>query len=306
MQLTGGNFIGIALSAIQMSAGFLIIGQPIIKGSFLIASLITFIGMALAVLIERLSLGGLSAVRVARAHCKGLEDSFYLIETPTERQVEQFETRKKSFGSDGRIGWVFGGLGMVLSASVGDVFWHFLFAPLQPEWLGVAMSLACAAVIGLTFVHSELYKLLMDGVLKEILADMSVMKTAVAVEEQSMQLDMMVDAYEAVQSDESVREPAEDRIRKTIGRRLTGFANQISAAADQVQAINSVTVVDSSFGSNPQLALPAPRGKYHLHKEELLRLLRANAQLSQRDIAQHFNISRSTANEWYRRLKAGV
>src|SRR6478672_4916504 len=61
MQLTGGNFLGIALSAVQMSAGFLILGEPIYQAAMIIAGAIVLIGMVLAVLIERLSLGGLSA-----------------------------------------------------------------------------------------------------------------------------------------------------------------------------------------------------------------------------------------------------
>jgi hypothetical protein len=302
MQLTGGNFLGIALSAVQMSAGFLILGEPIYQAAMIIAGAIVLIGMVLAVLIERLSLGGLSAVRVSRQKLRDLETAYYQMEEPTEQQTRLFEARRKEYRADTRIGWLFGILGMCLSAGLGDVFWHRLFEPLQPPLLGFLASVACAAVIGLTFISSELYKALLDGVLKEILSDNTVMRTAVAVEEQSMQLDMMVEAYEAVKNDAEVREPAEERIRKTIGRRLTGFANQVSAAADQVAGYNQVTVVE---GSAQPLALPAPRGQYHQHKAELQRLLRNNPNMSVRELARHFGKSTSTINSWMTKLRNG-
>jgi transposase len=54
------------------------------------------------------------------------------------------------------------------------------------------------------------------------------------------------------------------------------------------------------------LQLPSPRGKYAYHREELARLLRANPGLVQRDIAKHFGVSQSTANDWLKKIKAGV
>ena len=59
-------------------------------------------------------------------------------------------------------------------------------------------------------------------------------------------------------------------------------------------------------GSLSPLQLPSPRGKYAYHREELARLLRANPGLVQRDIAKHFGVSASTANDWLKKIKAGV
>lgn len=305
MQLTGGTFAAIALSALQMSVGFVFIGGKIINGNFLIGVLVGFIGVVLAVLVERLSLGGLSAVRVAQSNKKQLELAYYQLESPTEQQKSLFDRRSKDFGHDITTGWIFGGVGMSLSAGVGDVFWHNLFQSLTPEWFGYVLSFACAAVIGLTFIHSELFKALMDSVLKEILIDMSLMTAAVAVEEENMRLDMMVDAFDAVRNDAEVRAPAENKIKQTIGRRLTGFASRVSSATEQVANYN-MSVVDSTLAPpRTQLALPAPRGKYAQHRDELYRLLRANPGLSQKDIAQHFQVSKSTANAWYGKLQRG-
>lgn len=308
MQITGGTFIGIALSAIQMSAGFLIIGQPLIRGNFFLAGMIAVIGVALALLIERLSLGGLSSIRIASAHLKRVQDEYYTMLRQEKRTAEKFEEEDfnrqvKTLKGERRTAIVFAGLGMILSAGIGDVFWHFLFETLGP--VGLVLSTSCAMVIGLTFVHSELYKVVMDGVLREILADMHLMKVAVAVEGESMQVDMMVDAFDAVRSNEEVRRPAQLKVERTVVKRLSSYADHVSAIGNEVSAYNTpgVRVVESSA---TQLQLPAPRGMYYTHKAELVRLLRANPQLSQNDIALHFSVSKSTANGWLKKLKQGL
>jgi len=290
-----------------MSAGFLIIGQPLIKGNFILAGMIAVIGVALALLIERLSLGGLSSIRIASAHLKRVQDDFYTMLRQERRVAEQFEQddldrQIKALRKERKTAIIFAGLGMVLSAGIGDVFWHSLFETLGV--VGYILSTSCAMVIGLTFVHSELYKVVMDGVLKEILADMHLMKVAVAVEGESMQVDMMVDAFDAVRANEDVRKPAQLKVERTVVRRLSSYADQVSAVGNEVSAYNrpGVTVVE---GSMAPLQLQAPRGKYHQHKAELIRLLRSNPQLSQSDIALHFSVSKSTANGWLKKLKAG-
>src|SRR5579871_6825226 len=63
MQLTGGSFVAIMLSAVQLAVGFVDVGAEVINGSIYMAGFIALVGALLAILIERLSLGGLSLVR---------------------------------------------------------------------------------------------------------------------------------------------------------------------------------------------------------------------------------------------------
>ncbi len=305
MQITSGTFFGIALSAIQMSAGFLIVGRTLIGGNFFLAIAIVLIGIVLALLIERLSIGGLAAIRGSNERLKQLRDGFYgrlALErrTAEEFELEDFHRQEKEAKGARGIACVFAILGMLLSAGIGDVFWHSLFESLQPPFIGYLLSTSCAAVIGLTFVHSELYQALMNGVLKEIVSDNFLMQIAVGAAGRDMQLDMTVDAYEAVRNNDEVRRPAQLKIEKTVAKQLTNFASQVEAVGDQVTQYNQ-----QNIGGATPLALPAPRGKYHLHRAELLRLLNANKALSDRDVAKHFSISRSTANEWIKKAQAG-
>jgi hypothetical protein len=307
MQLSGGTLIGVGLSAMQMSVGFLIIGGAIIKGNFLMAALIFLVGCALAVLVERLSLGGLSGMRVAKEDAKKLKEAYYAkLEAeqrePTELEKQRYEEEKAELVRDRKNARGFAILGIVLSAGVGDVFWHALFAGLGI--IGYVLSVACAAVISLTFIHSELFKGTVDGVLKHIIADWNLMKVAVAAEGSNVQLGMMVDSYDEVRADEEARRSAKEKIKKAIIRRMERFAVQAAAAGDEIDQINGagVRVVESSLAP---LALPAPRGKYPQYRDELRRLLSANPQLTQRDVAAHFSISRSTAKDWFDRLQRG-
>src|SRR5258708_5568353 len=77
MQLTTGTLIGICLSALQMSAGFIIKGQSLINGNFFLAIMVAAIGIALAILVERLSIGGLSGVRVASTNMKRIGEAYF-------------------------------------------------------------------------------------------------------------------------------------------------------------------------------------------------------------------------------------
>lgn len=305
-QLTAGNFISITLSAFQMSAGFVIVGQPVIARSpFVLYPAIIVVGVLLAIVVERLNIGGLSGIRVTSEEKKALEESYSRVVEPTEQQKAAFDRRIKSLKKDIGFGWLLAVLGMSLSTGIGDVFWHSLFEPLGPIG-SVVLSLACAAVISLTFIHSELFKGLIDGVLHHILMDLNLVRTAVQVEEQSMQLDMMMDTYQSVRENVEVRKPAEEKMQQVVGRRLMRQAQRFAAAPD-VQEVGTVRVVESTLVGGPAapLALPAPRGKFHMYKDELKRLLANNPNMSQGDIAKHFNVSKDTANKWFNRVRNG-
>jgi len=304
MQITTGTLIGVCLSATQMAAGFLVVGQSLISGNWAIAAFVTVIGILLAILIERLSLGGLSAVRVLSARLNEVQDTHYerLRRENREATKAEEEDLKRQVTDVKHSRWTaraFATVGIVLSAGLGDVFWHQLFE--SQGNVGYVLSTACAVVISLTFIHSELYKKMIDGVLREILKDLNLMKTAVVAEGESMQVDLLVEAFDSVRANESVRKPAQDKVERTVIRSL-------SAGADSFAQHGGTVVYEAipAVGHGPVALLPAPRGKYAQHRDELRRQLMNNPNMSATEVAAYFQIAKSTAGEWIKRMKEGV
>jgi len=308
MQLTTGTLIGIALSALQMSAGFIIKGQSLIHGNFFLALMVAGIGIALAILVERLSIGGLSGIRVASTNIKEVNDAYYGMllkekRDPTDTEKTSYDKQHKALKT--QRGWsvVFACIGMILSAGIGETFWETLFSGLGG--MGVVLSIGCALVISLTFLHSELYKFLIRGVLKEIIDDQDLMKSAVAAEGQAMQVDLLVAAFDSVRDNESVRLPAQSKVERAVIRSLSG-------AADQFALQNNVTIYESpnlpAIGHGAQAQLPAPKNtsKYMQCRDELRRLLINTPTISAGVVATHFTISKSTAHVWLQKVKAGA
>src|SRR5216683_3207372 len=265
VQMTTGTLVGIALSACQMSAGFLVIGSWIIGGNVFLGGLIAIIGCAIATQVERLSLGGLSGVRISWGDLQEVRDAFYGLlrkesRVATEAEKAELSRREGDLKRKIAISVVFAVVGMVLSFALGDIFWNQLFEKSNSGWM---LSSACALVISLTFIHSELFKPLMDRVVKEILRDLQLMKVAVASEGQSMQVELL--------------------------------------AADEYATIEGQVTIyeDKGLPGGPRLALPAPsRGKFGQCRDELLRLLANNPGMSEAAIAAYFSISKSTAHAW--------
>ena len=308
MQLTGGNFIGLVLSAIQMVLGF----------TFLIANAdvwtkvaVSVIGVALAVLIERLTLGGLIAIRVSNERIHQLEEThFEMLQVEkrdeTERERVNLNRRMKKLKSDRKMSIPVAAVGMVLSTSIGDIFWHRLFESLGPV-MSFVLGVACAAVIGLTFVYSEIYKAIMDGTLSEIISDQILMTHAVKAEEQNIQLDMVIDGYDAIRKDGGKLEPAQTKVEETLVDRLSAFADAVA----QNGFLPNGTKAEQ-IGSGEELkqlpAAPAERingrGRYRECREELARMRQqTNPRPSMQDIATHFGIAKSTVFEWIDRLE---
>jgi hypothetical protein len=315
MQMTSGTLVGIILSAIQMSAGFIIIGQGLIHGSILLIGLVLVAGVALAMLIERLSLGGLAGIRVAMLDITRLEDqhSQMILALPVPQSDEEKEAQKQKLellNADlaRRLGAlknrrttaiVFAIIGMVLSAGLGDIFWHALF--ISAGNMDYVYSTACATVIALTFLHSELFKDMMDRVLKEILSDLHLMKAAVAAEGQSMQVDLMAGAFDAVRENEDVRLPAQGKVERAVVRSLANAADQYAVLEGEVTIYEDRRLPS---GQPSQQQLPAPaRGKYVHNRDELLRQLASNPTMSVAAIAAYFQISKSTAHAWLQKVR---
>jgi hypothetical protein len=297
MQLTSGNLFGILLSMLQMSLGFEIVSRPATKGVWYMVVAVFVIGCMLGLLIERLSIGGLATVRESsEGKRKVLEDFYKLSERgePSSWAIENKERKVQGYNRDIWVGWSFGALGMLLSTSIGDVFWHSLFAPMD-SWVEYPLSFGCACVIGLTFVHSELFKSLLDRVLRAILQDMHLMQVAVATEKNNMQLDMAASAMDSVRNDEAVRDPIEAKMAKVVVKSLSNFSDGISPVE-----------IEGSVSDVPQLPSGSQRGQYYQYKEELRRLLAADPNMSIGDLAKHFGKSKSTVADWKNKYRAGL
>jgi hypothetical protein len=306
MQLTSGNFIGIVLSMTQMSLGFLFISSGLTKGIWYMIAMVVIIGCALAILVERLSIGGLAAVRESTEKKKKFEDNFYaraVRRDPTPLELENKDRKIKEFDKEIKAGWAFGGLGMGISIIVGDMFWHELFASLGDWYITFPISGLCAAVITLTFVHSELFQRMLVQTLKAILRDMHLMKTAVGVEQENMQLDMLSSAMATVRESEEVRLPIEAKIGRVVVKRLGGFADNFTELS-----IDEENAVESLPPAPPlkQLAAPRPRGEYLQKKAELQQFLQDNPGASIGQIAIHFGKSKSTIADWMNKHRAGL
>jgi len=312
MQLTSGNFVGLVLSAMQMVIGFIYLAG---NGSPAMTALIAVIGVALAVLVERLTLGGLIAIRVSNERINHLEENhFQLLQTEQrdETQAERInlDRRLKKLKSDKKMSIPVAVVGMLLSTSIGDIFWHHLFESLGGP-LSFVLSFACAGVIGLTFVYSELYKAIMDGTLGEIIDDQILMKKAVGAEEQNMQMDMMVQGYDSIRKDGGKLEPAKTKVEETLVGRLGAFADAVAAAGTSSNGIElpDQTKIELLNSGEATKRLDAPvsertntRGRFEENRAKLQRMLIATPNASMAQIAEAFDIAPSTAHTWVKKL----
>lgn len=295
MQITLGTLFGLVLSAMQTSIGFIVTVN--LNNSFLNV-LIFMVGTAMSVIVERLSLGGLSSVRESSELIERYENDYSILQLPSEHQTKLFEKRMKDEKRKKSRGWKIALVGILLSAVLGDLFWSWLFKNLNPPIYRNFMAIMCALVISLTFIHSELFKKEIDRVIKSILSDMSVMQSAVSVEEKSMQLDVMVDSYDESRKDKEAMSKAREYVKYGVAKRMNKFAKQVSD-----YSIETINVVE---GSVTPLLLPSPtRGMYNTYKSELIRLRSSNPSMSQGDLAKHFQVSKSTINGWIEKLARG-
>jgi hypothetical protein len=276
--------------------------------------LIFLIGCCMAILVEGLSVAGLQVVSGSVERRTAAIDRHETMLLEAQRDATEIEAAALKKTKDRELLFLFVGVamsavGIFLSVALGDQFWELIFGkPTGLNWNSI-LPFFCASVVSVTLIQAELAKRLNLKSLVEIVTDLYLPKVAVAVQEQELQLDMMIDSYREVREDESVRGPAQEKIKKTLTRRLSGFADQVSIMADQAQGMSMVppgSVVESiPTISHRPLALPAPRGKYGQYRDELLRLLRANPNLTEREVAAHFGVSPSTGSAWLKKAKSG-
>jgi hypothetical protein len=323
MQLTSGNFIALVLSSIQMVAGFLILAQPIVdsfrtewekNGERL---LISVIGILMAVLVERLGLGGWIGMRQANEEIDRLTEEKYntlrrlranrgemnpeeLEELGRkEQEVQEHHThlvdKARKHHARARIGAF---TGMILSTILGDLFWHRLYEPLGNVVVVFVLSLACAFVISLTFIFSELFKKVVDTALQGIIKDMELMKVAVTNERQNMQLDIVVHAFEALRNDPKKREPAQLRIEQALVTDLRNFADAVGDGVDLMK-ING-RALRRKLLSSPETP---QRVMYRDVREEVAAFLQQHPEATLGMLMEQFDISKSTASEWRAQYK---
>ncbi len=301
IQMTSGTLIGICLSACQITAGMLVIGSEFINGNPLLILLVVVGGCSIAIMIERLSLGGLGGTRVMRGDLQKARDVYYgrlrreNREATEAEKIELAGTEKRLKRSVG-VSVTFGIVGMVLSFVLGDIFWHQIFA--KANGVGWVFSSACSMVISLTFIHSELFKPIVDRLVREIFQDLAVMKAAVAAEGQIMQVDVLAAAFDDVREREDVREKAQEKVARTVAKSLSTVADQYAAIEGQYTIYE-----ERELAGGAQKALPAPKGKYVHNRDELLRLLATNPLMSAAMIAAHFKVSKSTAHAWLQKVR---
>jgi hypothetical protein len=298
MQLTSGTLIAVGLSMAQMSTGFVFVTKLTL---WYWITPVAIIGCLLAILVESLDIGGLGAVRETSAARKAFLDSYYAMKRePTQRQIENKERKEKEFAKEIRSGWWFAGVGMVISVVLGDIFWHDLFVMgLGDSWVVYPLSLMCAAVITLTFVRAELCSGMLYRTLKGILKDNRLMKTAVNVEPENMQMDMLTSAMSTVREDTEVRQPIEDKIGKVVVKRLSGIVDTFHQISDE-------SIIEGQVTEIKQLAAPRRRKmseKVRLQQEQLREYLAEHPEATIREIAAHFGKTHSTVQGWLDKIQ---
>jgi hypothetical protein len=298
MQLTSGTLIAVGLSMTQMATGFVFVAGLTLWYQIVP---VTVIGSLLAILVESLTIGGLGAVREATAKKKKFLDSYYATRRePTQRQIENKERKEKEFDKEIASGWWFSAVGMFISIVLGDIFWHHLFEQMGNPWVVYPMSGMCAAVITLTFVRAELFSGMLLRTLRAILKDNHLMRTAVNVEPENMQMDMLTSAMATVREDEEVRQPIENKIGKVVVKRLGGFAETFTQIGDEDLIEGQVTEIK-------QIAAPRPRksrSEFLQRQEELQHYLDDHPDATIREIAAHFGKTASTMQGWLNKLQA--
>jgi hypothetical protein len=301
MQLTLGTLIAVALSMIQMSTGFVFVTK---LSLWYWITPVAIIGSLLAILVESLNIGGLGAVRETTAARKAFLDSYYAMKRePTQRQIENKERKEKEFAKEIRSGWWFARVGMVISIVLGDIFWHDLFAMgLGDSWVVYPLSFMCAAVITLTFVRAELCSGMLYRTLKGILKDNRLMKSAVNVEPENMQMDMLSSAMSTVREDTEVRQPIEDKIGKVVVKRLSGIVDTFHQIGDESFVEGQVTEIKQIASPRPS----KPRGGFLAHQERLQQYISEHPDATVREMAEHFGKSVGTIQTWLSKLNAGI
>lgn len=300
LQLTMGNLIAVCLSAAQITAGVVGLLWASAGGW---ASLASFICFPLAVVIERLSLGGLMIFRTASKMLERLEETYHtrLLEEkrdPTEREKFEFERVSKRLKRNRALSLPIIIMGVLISGGVGDQFWAKVFAA-AGEPGSILLSLSCAIAISLTFVFSELYKDLADDGLEELVSDRRISRAVLANEETDIQIDLALKAFENFRSDNKKNDREVGKIEKVISTRVQAFADFVEerglGTVQQGASANDMRQIEQRASS---------KRKFEDCRADLEWLLQRQPDISLQEVANKFGIVKSTARIWLERVRS--
>jgi len=223
LQITNGNVIAVGFSAMQITAGVVKLAWMSLGGwSLALIPVCT----PLAILIERLSLGGLMVFRAAGKQLRALEDEYYLARLEKEAtgaEHYQYERLVKRLKKDRKIAIAQVVLGVLLSGIVGDQIWQAIFQAVMNGWM---LSLMIAATVSLTFVFSEMYAELSDHTIAERMKDRQIPEAVLKTSEADLQVELSLEAFGNLRSDPVKRLDVVSRIENGLTQRLHAFADR--------------------------------------------------------------------------------
>ena len=301
LQITNGNLIAIFFSAMQISAG--IVSLAWVKmGAW--ALLLILVCTPLAILIERLSLGGLMVFRTASKDKSSLEDTYHIRhikKQATDREKYEYRRKRKRLSKDRWMAGFLIVLGVVISGYVGDQFWQMIFKPIGSE-NSTFLSLLIASSVSLTFVFSELYAEPSNKGIKDAMMDNQISKAVLANSETELQIELSMEAFGNLRSDPAKRLNVVNRIEDGMTTRLLDFAERAE-----------YLLIGESEGAKVQirevtkaLELPAvaqSRVDFEQCKEELAALLESNRRMSRQKLADRFGVPKSTMQDWVTKFR---
>lgn len=169
-------------------------------------------GFVLAILIEGITLVCLSLIRGQFLRASRSEDE---------------EEKKQCWLL---IKWLapFAGLGILLSAAAGDLFWHQVLSSQEP-YISIPLSIAFALVISLTFIIGELFALLIDkNMEEEMTKGLTLRKVAFASEHADTQLVLVRESYNELLNDKAERDAIKTDLKAKLKIGLLAGIAQIN------------------------------------------------------------------------------
>lgn len=297
LQITNGNLIAIGLSAAQITAGVIVFAWMAMQVWSLVLILLT---APLAILVERLSLGGMMVFHTAGKQKVKLEDDFHLKhikKDATDREKYEYQRQLKRLTKDRRLAVGLILLGIGLSGFVGDQFWQVLFKSVADPTKTI-LSLGIASAVSLTFVFSELYAELSDDGIIANMRDNRMSKAVLAGSEEELQLELSMEAFGNMRSDPAKRASVVNKIESGLTKRLEGFADRAEYLLTEgnQQQVGRVEVKQIEAGDM----------EYEDVKTKLEILMRNNPKMTRQQQADHFGVAKSTMQDWVKRLRSEV
>lgn len=302
LQLTTGNLIALCLSAGQITAG--VAALLWVKAGWW-ALLSVFLCFPLAVVIERLSLGGLMICRTVAKTLEALDAAYHLRvlklrkvgQEPTEAEAYEHKRMRERLGRNRRWAVPIIVLGVVISGAVGDQIWQMVFQSLG-GWWSLALSLCCALTISLTFVFSELFKEMADEGLVDIVQDDRIDLAVLAHSERGTQVDITMQAFANFRSDPKKNEREVGKVEKVIGARIQAFADYV-----EERGLGTVPGVPGGKEMKQIEARALSRRGFEARREDLKWYVQRYPNATCQMIASQFGVARSTAKAWLDRIR---